>query len=372
VLEIPVDFQRAEVEVPTLSNPVAAEPVLPADNDVKRLTERLTRWKRPVLLAGGGVLSSGATSELRELAHRLGAPVFHTAMGMSTFPGDDPLNARMAWQRATSDLTAMEQFFSPMFAEADGLLAVGCRFTQLTTGSWALKLPDEIAQIDVDPTELGRHYPLACGVAGDARRTLERVLALLPDEKRSPWALPQRPVERWQLPGIDILGPLRRLLPRDGVVVADITRLAYIMMVEFPVYEPRTFLHPAGYVSMGYGIPAALGARAAFPRRPVVVVVGDGCFLMSGMELATAIQEDLPIVIVLINDRTLTLIKSTQERRYGSRFIGVDLRNPNFGQFAQSFGVRHRAVSDTADFEDALREALGRTDTTLLEVQLTG
>src|SRR5205807_8064349 len=131
-----------------------------------------------------------------------------------------------------------------------------------------------------------------------------------------PWAPPVSPRAPWRLPGIDLLGTLRRLLPRDAIIAADITRLSYIMLSEFPVYEPRTFLHPAGFVSMGYGLPAALGAKAAFPERTVVAVAGDGCFLMSGMELATAVQENLPIIVVLINDGSLSLIKAIQHRRY--------------------------------------------------------
>src|SRR5262249_48966468 len=120
----------------------------------------------------------------------------------------------------------------------------------------------------------------------------------------------------------------------------------------------------------GYGIPAALGARAAFPGRPIVAVVGDGCFLMSGMELATAVQEKLPIVVVLINDGSLTLIKAIQQRRYQERYLGVDLLNPDFGLFARAFGVEHQAVADERAFESALRVALSRDQTTLLEVRL--
>src|SRR5207245_11407793 len=112
----------------------------------------------------------------------------------------------------------------------------------------------------------------------------------------------------------------------------DGRRLGYALLAGFPVYQPRTFLHPAGFVAMGYGIPAALGAKAAFPERCVVAVVGDGCFLMSAMELATAVQEKLPVIVVLVNDRSLTLIKAIQQRRFGNRFLGVDLVNPDFGR----------------------------------------
>src|SRR5262249_20134874 len=124
------------------------------------------------------------------------------------------------------------------------------------------------------------------------------------------------------------------------------------------------------FVPMGYGIPAALGAKTAFPGRPVVAVVGDGCFLMSGMELATAVQEQLPIVIILVNDYCLTLIKAIQERKYQSRFFGVDLRNPDFGLLARSFGVRHWEATSERTFEAAVHEALACGEPALIEVSV--
>src|SRR5262249_6944424 len=160
--------------------------------------------------------------------------------------------------------------------QADGLLAIGCRFTQATTGSWVLRLPASVAQIDVDAAEIGRHYPVQLGIHADARETLRGLLERLPTASRKPWVLPPPPREPTRLPGVDLLGTLRQTLPRDAILAADITRLSYILLSEFPVYEPRTFLHPAGFVSMGYGLPAALGAKAAFPERTVVAVAGDG------------------------------------------------------------------------------------------------
>jgi acetolactate synthase-1/2/3 large subunit len=121
---------------------------------------------------------------------------------------------------------------------------------------------------------------------------------------------------------------------------------------------------------MGYGIPAALGARAAFPARKIVAVVGDGCFMMSGMELATAVEEKLKIVVVLINDGSLSLVKAIQDRRFEGRHLGVDLRNPDFGLFCKAFGVRHWEVGNDADFEAALRQALALDEPAVVEVKL--
>jgi acetolactate synthase-1/2/3 large subunit len=370
-LEIPVDVLRAEhPHVPAPPLPAASQPLAAAPQQAAALAALMEGWRKPLLLAGGGVLSAGAAPYLLQLAERIGAPVFHTLNGKSAFPSDHPLAARLPWHRATSDLSNMEQFLSPLFAEADGLLAIGCRFTQATTGNWTLRLPRSAAQIDIDAEEIGRHYPVRLGIHGDARESLRALLELLPPGRRKPWATLLPPREPTRLPGVDLLGPLRRVLPRNAILAADITRLSYILLAEFPVYEPRTFLHPAGFVSMGYGLPAALGAKVAFPERTVVAIVGDGCFLMSGMELATAVQEKLPVIVILINDSSLSLIKAIQHRRYADRFLGVDLRNPDFGTFARAFGVPSWSVRTDDEFEAALRQAVAGNESALVEVRL--
>jgi thiamine pyrophosphate-dependent acetolactate synthase large subunit-like protein len=370
LFEVPLDVLRAPASAGSWPSPPAdLMPPTPPPDEVTALARLVSGWRKPLILAGGGVVSAGAENELTRLADRLGAPVFHTAMGKCVLPSDHPLAAGLPWLRATSDLTNMEDCFSPLFNEADGLLAVGCRFTQLVTGSWSMPLPKSLGQIDVDPDEIGRHYPVAAGVRADARLALQALLHELPPEPRVPWTKPAPNPKPWRLPGLDLLAPMRRVLPRDAIVIADITRLGYIMVADFPVYEPRTFLHPAGFVAMGYGLPAALGAKAAFPERPVVAVLGDGCFQMCGMELATAVQEKLPVVTVVVNDGALTLIKAIQQRRYESRFLGVDLINPDFGTFAQAFGVRYWRADDDATFEAALREALAADAPALIEVR---
>lgn len=367
--EVPVDVQRTEGELTTWpSPPTAPSSAAPASEAVDALARLLAGWRRPLILAGGGVISAGAEEELQELTERLGAPVIHTANGKCALPASHALTAGMPWTRATSDLSNMASLFSPLFSEADGVLALGCRFSQLTTGSWLLKLPP-LAQIDIDPTEIGRHYPVTQGIVADLDVAIRELLAVLPPRPREPWASPPKPREPWRLPGVDLLGPLRRALPPDGIVAADITRAAYLMMAEFPFEKRRCFLHPAGAVSMGYGLPAALGAKAAFPDRPVVAVAGDGGFQMSAMELGTAVQERLPVVVVLVNDNSLTLIRATQERRYQGRFIAVDLRNPDFGPFVRSFGAAYWRADDEATFESALRQALACNEPAVVEVR---
>jgi acetolactate synthase I/II/III large subunit len=370
LLEVPLDVLRAEImagDSPSLPSP---SPQRPPFEKVEALAHLIAGWQRPLLLAGGGVVAANAELPLREVAERLGAPVFHTSNGKCAFPGDHPLARGMPWRRATSDLSNMQEQFAPLFAEADGLLAVGCRFTQLATGSWSLQLPPLVAQIDIDAAEIGRHYPVQCGVVADAALTLRDLLERLPGTPRQSWALPATPSEPWRLPGVDLLAAMQRVLPRDTILSVDVTRLAYILMAEYPLTQPRTWLHPSGSVAMGFGIPAALGAKAAFPERTVVAVVGDGCFMMSALELASAQQEHLPIIIILINDNTLTLIKATQQRRYAERYIAVDLQHPDFRVLAQAFGVGYWRADDDGAFETNLRAALASGQTALVEVQL--
>ena len=370
LLEVPLDVLRAEIvmgDSPPIPPP---SPLRPRSENVEALAHLVAGWKRPLLLAGGGVVSANAEPQLRQLAERLGAPVFHTSNGKCAFPGDHPLARGMPWRRATSDLSNMQEQFAPLFAQADGLLAVGCRFTQLATGSWTLRLPPSVAQIDIDAAEIGRHYPVQCSVAADAALTLRELLERLRNDPRRPWAPPAASGEPWRLPGIDLLAAMRCVLPHDTMLSVDVTRLAYILMAEYPLTQPRTWLHPSGSVAMGFGIPAALGAKAAFPQRTVVAVVGDGCFMMSALELASAQQERLPIVIILVNDNTLTLIKATQQRRYAERYIGVDLQHPDFRVLAEAFGVGYWRADDDAAFETNLRAALDSGQTALVEVRL--
>jgi acetolactate synthase-1/2/3 large subunit len=367
LVEAPVDVLRTETPAEDVPLPPAPPRTAPNPAEVEAVARLMSNWKRPLILAGGGVVSAGAESLLVRLAERLGAPVQHTLNGKTAFPASHPLAAGLTWSRATADVSGMADFISPLFAAADGLLAVGCRFTQAATGSWELR-PPPLVHIDIDAEEIGRHYPVAGALVADSSCAIAALLDALPPTPRSPWTA--RPARTpWRLPGMDLVGPIRRALPADAIVSADVTRLAYILMAELPLDVPRTWLHPAGAVSMGYGLPAALGALAGLPGRKVLTVCGDGGLMMSALELATAVQERLPVVVLLVNDNSLTLIRATQERRYQSRFHGVDLLNPDFGRLAAAFGVAYDHPTDDAALEAALRRALERDGASLIEVR---
>ncbi|MBI2194798.1 MAG: thiamine pyrophosphate-binding protein [Planctomycetes bacterium] len=373
-LEFPVDVLKEK----TSARPQKAAPSSPAPVDVRAVEEAaecLDRARRPLILAGGGVVAAEACPALLEVAEILRAPVLTTPMGKGCIADDHPLAGGMTFNRITSDLTHMREHLSRLPELADAVLAVGCRFSQLATGNWEMPLPPDLIQIDVDEQELGRNYPVRVALHAHARRALEVLVESLrsrgADTASRDWpsilrSLP-RP-ERWRISGLDLVPILRRVLERDAIVACDITRLYYMMLANFPTYAPRTFLHPSGFISMGYGLPGALGAKAAFPDRTVLAVAGDGGFLMTCQELACAVQERLHVVAVVVNDRCLSAMKGIQNRSFGGRHIAVDLVNPDFVKLAEAYGALGLRVHREEEFEPALRRAFSTDRPAVIEV----
>src|SRR5439155_5238914 len=168
-----------------------------------------------------------------------------------------------------------------------------------------------------------------------------------------------QPVDWWDL---------REVLNRDAIVAADIARSGYALVGQFPVYRPRTFIHSASFIAMGHAFPAALGAKVAFPDRQVVSVSGDGCFLMTAQELATAVQHDINVICIVVNDRCLTGIAALQDVQYQGRRSAVDLVNPDFVSFAESFGALGLRVTKAHEFKPALEKALQAGRPALIEI----
>ena len=259
----PADVLREELSLAdaTLFHVHAKRQPLTENNDQK-MADLVATWERPIILVGGGVLSAHAADALRQLARRLNAPVFHTLNGKSVFPADHPLHAGLPWMRATSDLVGMESFFSPLLSRADGLLAVGCRFSQATTGNWKMPMPASLLHIDIDPAELGRHYPPALGIHADARLALEALLAKLPEDPRA-WS-PSQFERRLEAARFRSDSPCRLLTGchRGG----GHYRLA-CRCCQFPVFVPRILA--SGWLCQ-HGLYRAGGARAKVAFRIVL------------------------------------------------------------------------------------------------------
>lgn len=340
----------------------------PTDQDtLERASDKILKSKRPVILAGGGTLSANGTKELLRLVDHLQAPVLYTRMGKGAVPEDHPLCFGYSRTKTAARLVA----------ESDCLIALGVRFTDLSRESWQGP-PHGLIHVNIDPSEMGKIYPPEIAVVGDVKsflvETLNRISSRAPDVDRK-WVdallTAKQEAQRHEASKprrIFDARDLREVLPRDAIVSVDVCVPGYAMFSEFKVYEPRTYLTPTLFIAMGYGLPAAIGAKVAFPERAVVSVSGDGGFLMTCAELATARKYDFGIVSIVINDRCYRSIKMMQDADYGGRHIGIDLPSVDFVRLAESFGVPGQKVYKPGELKPILERALREKGPFLIEV----
>jgi acetolactate synthase-1/2/3 large subunit len=363
-VELPHDVLGAEADV-AIDPPIPPATPEPDAAAVARAAEMLRAARTPLLLAGGGVVSAGACAALRELAERLGAPVVTTCTGKGAVPDDHPLAVGVSQGRGAREY----------FELADVVLAIGCRFRQVSTRGWSLPIA-RLIHVDADPGAFGRSYTPELAIAADARRALEALLEhIAPRDEPGAWAwaeyLPAAPPGAQE--GRDslhaqIVDELRAVLPSDAIVCLDVCILAYRLIPCFPVTAPRSVLYPAAYIAMGYGLPAAIGAKMAHPSRQVACIAGDGGFLMTAAELATAVSQRLAIPIIVFNDSCLQSVKGQHESRHDGRSFGVELHNPDFVAFARSFGIDGCRVTDPDGIQPAIRRAVAHDGCFLVEI----
>jgi thiamine pyrophosphate-dependent acetolactate synthase large subunit-like protein len=338
---------------------------------LRRAADLLGRARRPLIVTGGGVVSAGASRELQTLARRLKAPVITSVMGRGAMPETDPL-----WVGVLPNRVATE----PAFQAADVVLAVGCRFAHRSTQGLLLNLsfrPEQtLIHLDIDPDVMGKLFPPALAIVGDARDGLGGLAeALGPDTPHAEWeageleALRAVRGRRWTPLNDRLIRLLRETLDPGAIVVNDQTGINYWMEWHFPVLEPRTFLYPVGSATLGYAVPAAIGARIARPDRAVVAVTGDGGFLFSVNELATAVKYRLGVVFLVLNDNRYGAIKYLQEGLFG-RWGEADLVNPDFVALARAFGAEAERVEALDDLPRGLEKALAHPGPTLLELPI--
>jgi acetolactate synthase-1/2/3 large subunit len=365
VLSIPYDFLTTRVDAPVVAGGHGARPPCHV-SDVQAAARLLAAAGRPLVIAGGGVVAAGAQQELRAVVRRLGAPVIATVAGRGALSERDPL-----FHGVLPDRRSCRE---PLGA-ADVILAVGTKLghRSLEKLGFTLGPGQSLIHLDLDPAVIDRVFKTRVAVVGDARDGLTRLAAALGDGPAAGgW-------DRTWLAGVKanagprytpviagLIETLRRALPDDAIVVNDQTGLTYWMEYRFPVYEPRTFLYPAGSASLGYAVPAAIGAKVARPDRAVIAVAGDGGFMYSVNELATAVKYRLPVVFLVLNDGRFGAIKWLQELIFG-RWGEADLANPDFVALAHAFGARAERI-DTEALAPAIARALAADGPTVLEL----
>ncbi len=362
-IEIPPDTLAETADIDLLEPGNYGRDVA-SEEQVNEAARILSEAKDPIIWAGGGVIASGGSEELTRIAEHLQAPVHVTHEGKGAIDERHYLS-RGALKTRTD--TLREEL-----RRHDVVLAVGTRF--------AAVFPDQsqlVIQIDIDDSEIGRNHENTFGVLGDAGKTLAALETQLkattvPRESR------QGEMEEWRANrfGTGRLEPqnsfneaMRRAIPEDGIIIAGMTQLGYYGRVYFPIYKPGTYFNSSYFGNLGFAYPTALGVKVAKPEVPVIALSGDGGFMFNSSELATAVQYNISVVLIVFNDNAFGNVMRDQKDRYGgSRAIGSELHNPDFVKLAEAYGARGIRAKTPDELEKAIREAIAIDAPTLIEV----
>jgi acetolactate synthase-1/2/3 large subunit len=325
-----------------------------------------------LILLGTGVTVARAGDELRRLAERLGAPVLPTGPAMGTLPDDHPLCGDV--------VSGANPAHRALFDEADAVLAAGAHLGFNSTAYWTVPLP-RLIHLDIDPAAIGVRYAPEVSLVGDARAGLTALLdelgagppAIDPDWGAARAARARRELRASFHPGVEridrAMQAARRELPRESVVTHDAAGFNFWSAYAWPAYRPAGSLWPWGSATLGFGLPAAIGAAVALGgETPVVAACGDGGFLFTAAELSTAVAQGLPVIALVHNDGGYRSIGYHQQRHFGGREIGVELVNPDLVAFARSFGAHAERAADIADLPGAVARAVATRGPAVIEI----
>jgi thiamine pyrophosphate-dependent acetolactate synthase large subunit-like protein len=369
-VEIPRDVLEAEAEI-DFPDPAHAERPGPKQEEIAAAVEAIGAAKRVAIIAGGGAANACAGTAIAAIAERLSAPVITSQTGKGVIPEDHPNSLGNLW--------ALDNAVDAILRKADLVLVVGTKLGGAETEDGAMKLPAQMIRIDVDPEEIERNYRPSLPIVADARKAAEALAAALAATgvSKPGWTAEEIGKARdralasgWGAENAPYLAALRRAIPRDGILVNDTTMMTYAAAKHFPAYAPRTFLVPSGYLTLGFSMPAAIGAKIAQPDKVVVSIVGDGGFQFTMHELATAKQFKVGLPIVIFNDSTYTAVKMDQAMRYDRRYIAVDLENPDFLGLAAAYGIPGVRANSPEELEAAVTEAARRDGPTIIDTPI--
>ncbi|EZH65697.1 acetohydroxyacid synthase large subunit [Bacillaceae bacterium JMAK1] len=397
LVSVPMDIFSKEVDTSLFEKlqhhtRVIEKPSLDEET-AERIVKTLAEASRPVIYAGGGVVLADATEEIREFVDHMNIPVAHSLMGKGVLPDDHPLTLGMTGFWGT-------KFINDQTKNADYLFGLGTSFKEADSSSWypgvTFEIPKtKLIQIDIDPNEIGRNYPVEIGAIADLKRAL---MALIRVAKRlypegiqrneqlkediqayrndlrerisdnvNSNAFPMKP-ER-------ILSDVREVLPRDAFITTDVGWNKNGVGQQFPIYTPGSILTPGGFATMGFGSSAALGAKLAHPDRVVVSLIGDGGFGQNPAVLATAVEENIPVVWVVMNNSAYGTIAGLEMAHYDTTYGTLFKKNgetytPDFAVIAQGFGVKGIKVKSAEEFKDAVKEAIEANEPVLIDVAM--
>jgi acetolactate synthase-1/2/3 large subunit len=360
-LECAVDMWGKRGRVPPIAPPAPARQPKIDEDAVRAAAKLLGRAKRVLIVAGGG--AQNASLEVTLLSSMLQAPVMSYRRGRGVLDDRDPFSVNLVVGR-------------DLWGEADAVLAVGTKLLEPMT-HWGVDRALKIVRVDADAEEPARLHKPKVALIGDAAPILRKLIDALArtnmrraarrDEMQERQARMRKRLAKLT-PQLDFLEAIRAELPEDGIYVDEVTQVGFVARLALPVYKPRTFLSPGYQDNLGWGYATALGAQHARPEVPVVSINGDGGFLYTANELASAMRHNIPLVAIIFADGFFGNVRRIQEERFGNRLIACDLANADFVKYAESFGAMGLRARDPAVLRVALREAFTRREPALIEV----
>ena len=352
-------------------------------NQLRRSAEEISKAKRPMLLAGGGVILSNGSQALRELAQTLHLPVAYTLMGLGAFPATDPLSLGMVGMHGTYAANMS-------INHTDLLICVGARFDDRVTGKLTAFAPSaRIVHIDIDPTSIRKNVEVDVPVVGDCRLALEGILdickAKMGDrdwlEEHTEWL---STVAGWKkdhplcysnegtaIKPQKVVETLFELTKGDAILTTEVGQNQMWTAQFYNFTEPRTLLTSGGLGTMGYGFPAAIGAQMAFPDKKVITVAGDGSLQMNIQELATVVQQRLPIKVVILNNGYLGMVRQWQELFFNHNYSSTNMEaQPDFVKLAEAYGAEGHRITTREELLPMLKTALASPNPAFIDVRV--
>jgi len=376
LIDIPKDVQTEMADVADWPDPGAAAPLGAApDSAIERAAAMIEAAERPILYLGGGIVHSGAASAAVAVAERSALPTVMTLMGLGALPTNHRLSLGMLGMHGAP-------YTNRALDECDLLIAIGARFDDRATGKLAEFCPRAaVIHVDIDAAELGKLRSPELAIRGDARGVLDRLLPRLRERPRSRWLARVAQLQRrhpLHLPEVDsvrspygLIRAVAAALDDDAIVTTDVGQHQMWVSQAFPLRRARSWLTSGGLGTMGFGLPAAIGAALAAPDRTVVCFSGDGSILMNVQELATAAEEDVNVKILLMNNRSLGLVYQQQTLFYGRRvFASAYRKSPDFVALMRGFGIEALDLDGARDARGALAAALRRPGPCLIHATI--
>ncbi len=378
LIDVPKDVTEKEgdIKFPDDIDIVGYNPTVGGHTkQIKKAVDLLMSAERPIALVGGGVIISQASKELLNFVESLQIPVVTTLMGKGDFPEDHPLALGMIGMHG-------RKAGNFAISEADVVIAVGCRFSDRTTGNVNCFAPEaQIIHVDIDPAEIGKNVDVAVPVVGDAKHVLKEMLMIAKElaKKHPEWVEKVKRFKKEFQPKMDhddiplmpqrVIKEIMSVLKDDDIAVTEVGQCQMWAAHFLSRTKARTFISSGGLGTMGFGFPASIGAKVAKPDKNVIDIAGDGSFMMNCQELATTVVEDIPVVVSIMNNHYLGMVRQWQELFYDRRYSGVHLGDvPDYVKLAEAFGAQGLRVEKPNEIKDAVKEAFKSGRPTLIDM----